>query len=530
MRASLLLVALAVLPILAREAPAKLDGEQWKAAQARYDQLFPFPGSKEDKAEVARLLASDGEARSWKLLGDALVKESEHWVFAQQEVGRKVDQVAEVLSRPSAKRVPEDETNLQRWQEELKQLEAAARLEREILDDLLGVLADGPEALRKNLLQRARGATEWPVRAAGARIAARHPEEKEAQGYLQKVLEQDKDGRVRLVALEALSTAESGWEPLVIGRLADADWSVQLLAVRILKERKCPLAVPHMINALERAGPRLAEEIGAALSDLTGQQIEPYADAWGKWWVEHRDEFESGATVKAGGARPPPVDVHFYGLAVKSDRVLFIIDISSSMLKETKNPGPEPVKPPTGPVTPKEGEPPPPPPPEEILSGPKIDVAKDELKKAIKKLPKATRFNIIAFNHAVLQWQQEMKEATEANKEEALKWVRALQASGSTFIDGALRLGFRLAGVGAVDAGTGYAPAVDTIILMSDGAPTDNSFPKSNLMDPEVILQHVREWNPHKRIVIHTIAVDMVEGVEFMKKLAAENGGTYLDR
>jgi hypothetical protein len=71
---------------------------------------------------------------------------------------------------------------------------------------------------------------------------------------------------------------------------------------------------------------------------------------------------------------------------------------------------------------------------------------------------------------------------------------------------------------------------VDTIILMSDGAATDNSFPKSNLMDPEVILQHVREWNPHKRIVIHTIAVDMVEGVEFMKKLAAENGGTYLDR
>jgi hypothetical protein len=41
------------------------------------------------------------------------------------------------------------------------------------------------------------------VRAAGARVAARHPEEKEAQGFLQKALEQDKDGRVRLAALEA---------------------------------------------------------------------------------------------------------------------------------------------------------------------------------------------------------------------------------------------------------------------------------------------------------------------------------------
>ena len=50
------------------------------------------------------------------------------------------------------------------------------------------------------------------------------------------------------------------------------------------------------------------------------------------------------------------------------------------------------------------------------------------------------------------------------------------------------------------------------------------------LMDKEIILGHVREWNRHKRIVIHCIGVDMQEGIEFLQKLAAENGGKYVDR
>ena len=50
------------------------------------------------------------------------------------------------------------------------------------------------------------------------------------------------------------------------------------------------------------------------------------------------------------------------------------------------------------------------------------------------------------------------------------------------------------------------------------------------LMDKEIILQHVREWNRHKRIVIHCIGVDMQEGIELLQILAMENGGKYVDR
>ena len=172
---------------------------------------------------------------------------------------------------------------------------------------------------------------------------------------------------------------------------------------------------------------------------------------------------------------------------------------------------------------------PPPPPPEEILRGPKIKVAQHELTKAIKQLPKDYMFNMIAFNHGAACWQQTMQTATKKNKESALQWVRMLRPGGSTYIDGALHMGFTLAGLINFDKRNPDV-AVDTIVLLSDGAPTDASWPAPKLIKPDVILDHVREWNREKLVIIHCIGVDMVEGVESLRKLAAENGGVYVDR
>jgi hypothetical protein len=367
-------------------------------------------------------------------------------------------------------------------------------------------------------------------------VAAARPGEAASFEVLQRALSNDKDPRVRMAALEALREHQEKEgdsaalldtvESLIIGRLADEEWGVQLLAVRVLEQRGVRAAIPHLINALEKSGPRVAEAMGGLLNALTGQNFEPYADVWAKWWQENKESFASSARVRGGTAERTAPDATFYGLPIKSDRVVFLIDISDSMKHETKNENPAAGRP-AGPVTPR-GEGAPPPPPEEIMSGPKIDVAKDELKKALRKLPRTTYFNIIAYNHTVLQWKDQMMPATDAVKEDALTWLRSLQPSGSTYIDGALRLAFRLAGLGAVDRQ--YRDVnVDTMILLSDGAPTDNASP-SKSMDPEIILQHVREWNVHKRIVIHTIGVDMVDGVEFLVKLSGENGGTHIDR
>jgi hypothetical protein len=556
-RPTLLLLVLGVLLLPAlgsRDAHARLEAKEWRQVEQDALKLFAKPGEREAKTAVLARLVEDGEKRAWKHIVEALVKEAEHWVTTQQAVREKELQIDEVQSKPMAKRYPQEQRDLMAWKQELETLETAARDELAVLDELTEVVAKGPEALRKNLYNRSKGPVEWSVRAAAARVAAVQLEEELSFGFLTKVLSADKDPRVRMSALEALAEPreadpeqpDGGGEPdggkpaadpvsaaegLVLGRLADKDWGVQLLAVRIVASRKMMGAVPHLINALADASPRLAEAIGGVLCEFTGENFDPYADVWAKWWDDHKEEFQSKERVKGGKNARPASDAHFYGLPVKSDRILFIIDTSDSMKKPTKNRNPAELwKPPEGPTTPgADDAPPPPPPPEEILSGPKIDVAKHELKKAIEKLPPSSMFNIIAFNTGVFRWRDTMQKADGATKKDALKWVRALEPKGITYIDGALRLAFRMAGLASFDKA--YPEVnIDTMVLLSDGAPTGDDVSDVKLMDKEIILAHVREWNRHNRIVIHCIGVDMQEGIELLQILAMENGGKYVDR
>ena len=64
------------------------------------------------------------------------------------------------------------------------------------------------------------------------------------------------------------------------------------------------------------------------LCEFTGENFDPYADVWAQWWEDHKEEFQSKERVKGGKNARPPSDAHFYGLPVKSDRILFIIDTS----------------------------------------------------------------------------------------------------------------------------------------------------------------------------------------------------------
>jgi hypothetical protein len=530
-----LLLAFAVACLGARPAAAKLDPVDWKHAESEFARLFtPAPGTlgfEADKLALVALLLKDEQARAYKLLSDALVGECALWLGQQEKLKATADKWAVTLQKPSKARTPPEEAEMFKAQAEIKALEDAARVERAVLDGIVKAVAAGPAALKQNLYGRAKAAPDWLLRAAVAQVAAVTPTEKDAAAFLSRTLNPtgEKDGRVRAAAVEALAPLPEGAEEHVLGRLADPDVGVQLTAVGIVATKKLTRAIPHLIVALEKASPRMQEAYGKALRELTGENFEPYADVWAKWWEANKEKFDAAEALKVGSKpRNPAQDPTLYGVPIKSDRVLFIIDISGSMDKESQNKGAAPPKP-AGPVTPKEGDPPPPPPAEEVISGKKIDVAKHELKKAIEKLPKSAKFAIIAYNHAAIVWKPAPVDATPENKEDAFKWIRQWGPSGSTFTDGALRLGFRMAGL--VDVDKAYSEVViDTILLVSDGAPTDNDPGTSKLMDHNIILQHVREWNAQKRIVINCIAVDMQPGNEFMSKLAAENGGVFVDR
>ncbi len=522
------LALLCMLPCAAPDAHAKLSSKEWKAAETEFKTLFATRGKPAEKIAILKTIASDGSGRAWRLMADALFKEVQLLSSVEKELAEVSAEHSELMEKGIKGFTATDEGRSKDLAAKLKTLEQELVDERKATHGVVTAVSEGPELLRKNILKRAKSGGDWPLRAAAVHVAASTMGEKGSWSFLIQSLNKDADPRVRLAALDALATAKDKWQDLVIGRLADSSWSVVLRASHIAQERELHKAVPHLINALPKASPRVAQGLGKALKSLTGENFEPYADVWSKWWEDHKAEFEKDVVVKSG-KKPEFPRIHFYGVEIKSDRVLFIIDISASMKKETKNKNPAELwKPP--PVTTGGGKPPPPPPPPEaILSGPKIDVAKHELKKSIEKMPKDFTFNIISFNQGAKAWQKGMVKATKKNKEAAFAWIRSLHAHGSTFTDGALRMGFGVAGLLNYDDKYPNI-ALDTIVLLSDGAPTDTSFPVAKRMDPGIILGHVREWNKKKQIIIHCIAVDMQPGNEFLQKLATENGGTFVDR
>ena len=68
-----------------------------------------------------------------------------------------------------------------------------------------------------------------------------------------------------------------------------------------------------------------------------------------------------------------------------------------------------------------------------------------------------------------------------------------------------------------------YQVEVDTIFFLSDGRPSTGKF-----IDTDDILRDVAEANSLRKIVIHTLAIGEFEK-DFMKRLAAQNGGVFVD-
>jgi hypothetical protein len=308
--------------------------------------------------------------------------------------------------------------------------------------------------------------------------------------------------------------------------LTDVDWPVRLSAAQVLAATGDNRAVRPLIDALSREEGRLRDDVRDLLRTLTGQNFDADPEAWRGWYNENRDILEGPAAKSslfgAFKAREELAEAKgVYGIETRSRRILFIIDTSGSMRDPLTG-----AKPPEGTatgLTPDE---------EEEMRSSKIEIAKRELRRAIRALEADAKFNIVSYASHVTRWRPGMVKADQANKNEAYLFVREMTAAGGTFTYGAMQEAFQVGGLGVSDKN--YDPAVDTIYLISDGAPTDNDMMKPQPMEPKMILDAVREWNRMGKITIHTVAVDSKAAggrfVDFMKRLAAEHGGQYTQR
>ncbi|MHC4924101.1 MAG: HEAT repeat domain-containing protein [Planctomycetota bacterium] len=334
----------------------------------------------------------------------------------------------------------------------------------------------------------------------------------------------DPSALVVVSALDAVGEREeAGAVELLASRLYDPRWQVRAAAASSLGKIGRATAVPPLLEALDKSEARTLDDLKAALVSLTGKKFPPVAEVWNRWWATADKTFrgpkdpkrEGGETAKKDDAAKPadgtPVDDHdgesvsFYGIETRSERLLFILDFSGSM---------------TFPASKKNKK------------RKKVDVLKEELKRALTGLPDGSTFNIVAFSVEVRQWKKKPQSRDGKTLKDALKWVDKQKVVGSTNIYGALEKGFGLIGVGAAKD-KNYQPVYDTVFFMTDGKPT-----AGKTTDTKLILGDVKRWNEGKKVRVHVIGMgghDKRQGQkdldeDFLKDLAKDNSGECVIR
>lgn len=285
--------------------------------------------------------------------------------------------------------------------------------------------------------------------------------------------------------------------------LKDKSWQVQLAAVAALKKMRSKDSVEPLIAAMRKAKGRLFHDILDALRDMLEEDWGEDPDEWDDWWkkvkgvfkMPKKEEIAEGEepTAKQQKRRDISTEVEkptFFGSEVKSNRVIFIIDISGSMsgsmAQANRNQ------------------------PRGQNGNRKIDVAKNELMNAVRKLGKKAYFNLFQFHTTYESWQPHMVRATRRSKASALEWINRMQPTGGTNIFDPLEKALQ-------------DPNVDTIYLLSDGSPGSGKYTAT-----EDILREIRKINQFKGVKINTVGIRSNKAL--MEGLAKQNGGEYVEK
>lgn len=292
-----------------------------------------------------------------------------------------------------------------------------------------------------------------------------------------------RDGEKALRAKAAETLGHAGRKeavPLLVPLLsAEKPWQLPVGAARGLAATRAREAVDPLIAALAKAQGRLRKEIASALESLTGQPFGGVASTWERWWRERGEGFEP---PPAPPAPPAPFDEEtaaadryaFYGIEIASNAASFVCDVSGSM------------------------------------QGEKIETLRRELTSVVKRFPPSGRFQLVFFNENVQPFTKELVPATPKAKEKAVAAVAALQAAGATNLFDAMEAGLR-------------DPAVDTLVLLTDGAPTAGKVRDMNGIRKRFLLA-----NRERMVLLHVVCIGQKS--PHLRDMARLSGGRYVEK
>ena len=301
-----------------------------------------------------------------------------------------------------------------------------------------------------------------------------------------------KNPKIVIVAADALGEIGDAAALEQLVKLVDSPhftpvYGFRKCVLQAVMKIKDPKAVEFVVGQLPKLTGQLLYDAVRYLSYVSAQRFGTNSQSWKTWWDDNAEDFKFESTKAYSTDIADPEDfvwegntAEFFGTYIYAKRLIFVLDISSSMRADVKD------------------------------GKSRIEMAKKELAEAVKKLPKDTYFNMLIFDAKVVSWKSRMLPATEANRKSAVVWAQGLKTGKGTASFDALQRAF------AVDSNT------EAIFFLSDGQPS-----KGKVTDTAAIVRIITKENFFRRVAIYTFGFQGVGGEQFMQNLARKNNGKY---
>ena len=292
----------------------------------------------------------------------------------------------------------------------------------------------------------------------------------------------DKSPLVRAASL--LATREANTVADLVTGLLDGNHGVAMVSLRELHDRGDVASVKALSEALPGAGveaaverPAVVAAIVASLRDASGLSHGAVRERWLRWADGLDPDWQRKKANKKGKTddKDEGGSTTFYGLQLNSDRLVFLVDMSGSMWKENGDSS-------------------------------RKEQVEEELAKALRGLPESAMFNLIPYATDPGPWEDGLVQATERNVEKAVKWFASNTQRGKGDMWTALM---------PVLAD----PSVDTVVILSDGAPSGGD--RWNLELWRWLLQ---DQNRLRGVTLHAV---MFDSSGFLKRAWKEIVGDW---
>lgn len=321
--------------------------------------------------------------------------------------------------------------------------------------------------------------------------------------------------RMALADTLDLRTAILPWpgegERALTNLLVDPSWRVRAAAIDAAVRLWDPKVVPLLIDRVGAEAGRLHDDAHEALRTVTGEDLADDADIWRAWWQQKQGEVQLGerpapdrfGRIKRSGPRVK-VDkgqvvesrtAAFFNLPLRSERMMFVFDLSGSMGKAARRDAST-----TG--SPEQAE-------------TKMDITRREFAKTVEALPEATLVDLLVYRYPsgfpprpeVTRALGKMSPCNAPTRRKLVQWLGEIEARGwGAFYEALL--------AAAQDD-------VDTIVLLSDGVPSRGAYDR-----PFRLLEEWRRANRFRRVAVHTVLVGSAgTDREFMEDLAWSTWG-----